>query len=134
MAQLSQHYQRVRSRLHTLRHWWLRPHAPFRAVFILATQRSGSNLVRDYVKRLPGVASHGEVLCTEFPYGPSRKLPTAAALRHLRYALQTLDAPLRACKLMLDHLCDHQLTVDDLRAAFSDSRFIVLYRRWLAEQ
>src|SRR5262245_38570851 len=52
-----------------LAHWWLRPHTPFQPVFVLATHRSGSNLLTDYVNRLPGVASNSEVLCATLPFG-----------------------------------------------------------------
>jgi LPS sulfotransferase NodH len=48
--------------------------------------------------------------------------------------MQTMRAPVRGCKLMLDHLTVHQLTVDDLRDEFPDSRFLIIYRRSLAEQ
>jgi LPS sulfotransferase NodH len=58
----------------------------------------------------------------------------AKALRHIRYSLQTLDAPARGCKLMLYQLARCGLTLDSLEAAFSEPKYIVLYRQSLAEQ
>jgi LPS sulfotransferase NodH len=127
--------RKVRNQLKLLRHWWLRPHRSYQPLFVLATHRSGSNLLVDFLNRVGGISCHSEVLCPTLPFGPlTRRTPPDAALRHIRYSLQTLPAPIRGCKLMLDQLERARLTVDDLSEAFAESRFIVLYRQALAEQ
>jgi LPS sulfotransferase NodH len=115
--------------------WWLRPHTPYQAVFVLATHRCGSNLLVDYVHRLPEVASHSEVLCHTLPFGPHKpRLSPKRALGHIARSLHTLRTPLRGCKLMLDQLANCKLTVDDLEKAFPGAKYLILYRQSLAEQ
>jgi len=122
-------------KLRLLSHWWLKRHAPFQAVFVLATHRSGSNLLVDYVNRLPGVANNSEVLCATLPIGLWRqKQPPERALRHIAYSFQMLNAPIRGCKIMLDQLAGCGLTVDALEAEFPNSKYLILYRESLAEQ
>jgi LPS sulfotransferase NodH len=108
-------------RLHLLQHWWLKRHTPYQAFFVLATHRSGSNLLIDYLSRLADVQCHCEILCPVFPDGP-------------RYSLQTLHAPIRGCKLMLDQLADYRLTLDHLDACFPNAKYLILYRQSLVEQ
>ncbi len=126
---------KLRNLLRLQRHWWLRPHQPYQPLFVLATHRSGSNLLIDYLNRLGGIACHTEVLCSALQYAPlGRRYSQRRALRHLRLTLQSLAAPVRGCKLMLDQLDNSQLTVTDLERAFSGSKFVILYRQSLAEQ
>ena len=115
--------------------WWLVPHRPFVPIFVLASQRCGSNLLIDYLNQLSGLGCRGEVLCPTVAIGPKQaSMPPNAALRHIQLSLQALKSPLRACKLMLNQLANCQLKVDDIQAAFSTARYIVLYRQSLAEQ
>ena len=127
--------QRLRHKLKLLRRYWLsrhRPHVPF---FVLATYRSGSNLLLDYLRSLPEVQCYSEVLSPRLPIGLRRiDLSPRLALKHLRYSLQSLKAPVRGCKLMLDQLAACRLSSSDLTAAFPAARFIILYRESLAEQ
>jgi len=126
---------KLRNELKLLRHWWLWPHTSYRPFFVLATHRSGSNLLIDYLNRAGGISCHSEVLCPTLSFGPlSRRTGPHAALHHIRRSLQTFSAPIRGCKLMLDQIERCQLTVDDLSDAFAGARFIVLYRQSLAEQ
>jgi LPS sulfotransferase NodH len=127
--------RKLRNHWRLLRHWWLRPHTLYRPLFVLATHRSGSNLLVDYLNGLRGVKCHSEVLCATLPFAPvGRRYSPQRALRHVRMSLQTLKAPIRGCKLMLDQLHNSRLTAPDLAAAFPDCRFLVLYRQSLAEQ
>ena len=122
-------------KLHLLSHWWLRAHTPYQAIFVLATHRSGSNLLVDYINRLPDVSSNSEVLCSTLPFGVWRQNERPErALRHIAYSLQTLSTPLRGCKLMLDQLASCKLTVEALDNAFPGSKYVILYRQSLAEQ
>src|SRR4029453_12887049 len=122
-------------KLHLLSHWHLRQHTPFQAVFVLATHRSGSNLLVDYINGLPGVSSNSEVLCATLPFGVWRQHERPErALNHIAQSFQTLNTPLRGCKLMLDQLASCKLTVESLEAAFPGSKYVILYRQSLAEQ
>jgi LPS sulfotransferase NodH len=115
--------------------WWLKRHTPYRAIFVLATPRSGSNLLVDYLNRVPEVQSLAEVLSAWLPTGPWKcHTPPAAAIRHLRYSLHTLKTPARGCKVMLEELDYCRLTVDTLAEAFPESKFLILYRQSLAQQ
>ena len=128
-------YRRVQHRLHLLKHWWLRTHVPYQPFFTIATARSGSNLLIDFINNLPGVQTLWEVLCNSVPEGPHRaRIRPAKAIKHIRYSLQTLSAPRRGCKLMLHQLARCALTIDDLENVFPGAKYIVLYRQSLAEQ
>jgi LPS sulfotransferase NodH len=132
---LWQQMPRLRHQLKLQCHWWLKRHQPYQPVFVLATPRSGSNLVVDYLNRLPNVHCQWEVLCAAMPEGPSEEhLPRHRALRHIRYSLQALGAPIRGCKFLLYQLAYCNVTPGDLDAAFPDSKYIVLYRQSLVEQ
>lgn len=135
LARLGLEWQRIQYQLHLQVQWWIRPQAPYQPVFVLASHRSGSNLLIDYLNRLPGVQSHSEILCRVFPNGPSkRQAGRRWTVRHIRRSLHLLTAPTRGCKLMLDQLVMSHLKLDELQAAFSNAKYIVLYRESLAEQ
>ncbi len=128
-------WTRFKTHLRLWQKWWLRPHRPFQPVFVIATCRSGSNLLLSYLNQQPEVAMLSEVLCSQLPYGPRRdRLPAAQAIQHIRYCLQGERDAVRGCKLMLHQLADCQLLLDDLQREFPAAKFIVLYRQALAEQ
>jgi len=133
-ARLVMRCRRLAHHLGLLGRWWLKPHVPFQPLFVIATPRSGSNLLIDYLNRLPGVQSHWEILNWGLPIAPSRRASTREALQHIRYSLHTLEAPIRGCKIFLDHLANYRLTLDDLDAAFPQAKYIILYRQSLIEQ
>src|SRR5262245_12923593 len=127
--------QKLRNEWRLLRHWWLRSHTAYRPLFVIATHRSGSNLLVDYLNRQPGIGCHSEVLCATLPFAPlGRRYSPRRAIRHIRLSLQTWPQPVRGCKLMLDQLTSSRLTTSDLSAAFPEARFLILYRQSLAEQ
>jgi LPS sulfotransferase NodH len=115
--------------------WRLRTHTPYRALFVLATPRSGSTLLGDYVNSLVGVEIQSEILHPSAPIGIAPAQSNAdAAIRHIRHSLHLSRTPIRGCKLMLDHLDNCALTLDALNSAFPDSRYVILYRQSLAAQ
>jgi LPS sulfotransferase NodH len=117
------------------RKWWLRKHEPYQPLFVIASFRSGSNLLLSYLAQQPGVSMLGEVLCHRLPIGPRRPCQTPAnAVRQIRRSLQGERTPIRGCKLMLDQLKNCRLSLDHLNSAFPDAKYIVLYRQSLAEQ
>jgi LPS sulfotransferase NodH len=128
-------WARLKTHLRLWQKWWLRPHRSFQPVFVIATCRSGSNLLVSYLKQQPEVAMLSEVLCSQLPYGPRRdRIPASQAIRHIRYCLQGERGVVRGCKLMLHQLADCQLSLDDLQREFPKAKFIILYRQALAEQ
>jgi LPS sulfotransferase NodH len=123
------------NQLKLLSAWWLRRHSAYRPVFVLATHRSGSNLLVDYLNRLPGVACHSEVICRTLTFGiPRRQEAREPAIRHIRRSLHAFQAPIRGCKIMLDQLQRCSLGLEELDAAFPEARYVILYRASLAEQ
>lgn len=115
--------------------WWLRAHTPYQPLFVIATWRSGSNLLLSFLKQQPEVAMLSEVLCSRLAIGPSHDhLSAKQAIGHIRFCLQGERTPIRGCKLMLPHLSNCNLSLDELDAAFPKAKYIVLYRQSLAEQ
>jgi LPS sulfotransferase NodH len=128
-------WQQFRQELRRQKSWWLRPHTPYQPLLVLATPRSGSNLLLDFLRQLPGITSHTEVLCPHGPnYPPRRQLGRQQAIRHIRRSLQTLQSPIRGCKLMLHQLANCGVTLTDLDRALPTAKYIVIYRQSLAEQ
>jgi LPS sulfotransferase NodH len=115
--------------------WYAKSATPYRPFFVVATHRSGSTLLLDYLDQLPTVQCASEVLCDVLPFGLSKRQSRPdIALRHIRRSLHVLTGQVRGCKLMLDQMQRCGLTVSLLTEAFPEARYIVLYRRSLIEQ
>jgi LPS sulfotransferase NodH len=128
-------WARFKTKLRLLRRWWLSPHAPFQPLLVIATWRSGSNLLLSYLRQQPDVSALSEVFCSRLPIGPRNEhLPPAKAIHHIRYCLQGEKKPVRGCKLMLHQLSNCGLSLDDLNREFPTAKYIILYREALAEQ
>lgn len=128
-------WQRLQHQLHLRWQWWRLPHTHYQPVFVVASHRSGSNLLIDYLNRLPGVASYHEVLCRVFANSPGRyQVGPGPIARHLRLTLHGLQSSTRGCKMMLDQLAESRVTLDDINTAFPNAKYIILYRQSLAEQ
>jgi len=134
-SQLSLDWRRLKTQTSLLKKWWLRRHTPYQPLFLVATCRSGSNLLMSYLAQQPGIAMLSEVLSSQLPIGPRRDcIPPAKAISHIRYCLQGEKTPVRGCKLMLYQLANCRLTLNEIQAAFPTAKYIVLYRQSLAEQ
>lgn len=128
-------WQRLMNHTRLARRWWLRGHQSYQPFFVIATCRSGSNLLLSYLNQSPEVSALSEVLCPQLAIGPSRyEVSPARAIKHIRYSLQAEKSPVRGAKLMLHQLASCRLTLSKLDAAFPDARYLVLYRQSLAEQ
>src|SRR5438046_1262735 len=125
---------RLAWQFHLLRHWWLAPHKAYQPFFVIASARTGSNLLVEYLNQIPGVHCLTEILNWHAPLAPSRGTSPAGAIRHIRRWMQTVRTGHRGCKLFFNHLDDFGLGVRDLEAAFPGANYIVLYREALAEQ
>lgn len=126
--------RRWRHELERIRSWWLSPHRPFQPVFVITSARTGSNLLMQYLGQFPGAQCLGEVLNSALDCGPPRGIGPLRAIQHVRRSLQTLNTPVRACKLFLIHLARYRLTLPLLDDAFPGAKYIVLYRESIAEQ
>src|SRR5262245_40890848 len=105
-------WRRFKHRYRLLKKWWLKPHVTYQPLFVIATCRSGSNLLLSYLSQQPGVHMQGELLCHLVPNGPSReRISPTAAIRHIRRCFQAEKKPIRGCKLMLYQLENCQLAL-----------------------
>ena len=134
-AKFNLEWQRLKVHARLRRKWWLRRHRPYQPLLIIATCRSGSNLLLSYLNQQPGVCTLSEVLSSQLPIGPRQDcLPPDKAIKHVRLCLQGEKTPVRGCKLMLYQLANCRLGMNHLHAAFPEAKYIVLYRESLAEQ
>jgi LPS sulfotransferase NodH len=135
LSGLTLEWRRLKLQAALFRKWWLRRHVPYQPLFVIASYRSGSNLLLSYLAQQPGMAMLSEVLSPHLPIGPhSKRLSPADAINHIRFCLQGERAAIRGCKLMLDQLADCGLTLEQLHAAFPAAKYMVLYRQSLAQQ
>ncbi len=107
------------------------PEAP---VFVLATARTGSTLLVGHLNRFPDVRFLGEVLHPSARGGIRPGAGRGASLRHIRHNLASIDGRVRGAKLILGQLAAHHVGVEDLRAEYPGVRFVVLWRRSVADQ
>lgn len=127
--------RRMRHRMGLTRRWWTRPHEAYQPLFVIATCRSGSNLLLSHLRQQPGVKMRGELLYPGVPDGiPREKVPPAKAIRHIRYSLHAERGPIRGCKLMLYQLAHCRLDMESLQRAFPTAKFVVLYRQDIGSQ
>jgi LPS sulfotransferase NodH len=133
-AKASNEFKKLRNYVRLQQRWWLRKHQEFQPLFLLATYRSGSNLLVDYLNSLD-IECFYEILNSAMPIAPiGERYSKRRAANHIRMSLQCLESPVRGCKLMLDQLHHAQLTPTDLLRDYPTARFTVLYRQSLAEQ
>lgn len=113
----------------------LRGAPPPRRFYVLFTHRSGSNLLRQCLDRLPGVACSGEILDRKHASGlPIRWIPRWAVMWHLAHAPAVRGRPVAGACLTLQQLEWRGVGPADLATAWPEARFVVLYRRRLADQ
>jgi LPS sulfotransferase NodH len=129
---------RLRRRLRTWRRYCVPRSAAIQPIFLLTSGRVGSNLLASYLGSIAAVSVRGEVLNPDAPEGIRERFVTrAATLRHLRRSLYGLrprpgiERIVSVAKLHLPQLERRGIGVDDLRGAFPDARYIVLFRRSL---
>ena len=104
-------------------------------IFVIATRRSGSNLLLSYLNSVPEASFASEVLNHSMYYGlRDRFISKAAVMRHIEHSLNDCSGKVCGLKLLRIHLEDHSLTLEELKMRFPGARFILLYRRSLLEQ
>ncbi len=101
---------------------------------ILGEARTGTNLLADLLRSHPKVSVAGEILNPYNPEGIRLSLRPAAVLRHIRRALRALDGECRGAQTHIQHFRLHGIPIEMLCGELPEIRFIVIYRRSLAEQ
>lgn len=117
-------------------HYYMNRSRPVTQVFVLATPRVGSDLLVSYLDSLPDVSMRGEILHPGMLQGirPGWLRKRAAAFRHVKMSLYSLATPVVGAKILLDQLPLHDLDPTDLLDITENPKFLILYRRSLAEQ
>lgn len=118
--------------------WWTQVRAlgqppPDRPIFVLATHRTGSTLLRAALDTLPGVSLAGEVLNQNNKPGIV-EMSRGELLTYLDRSLRAERAPVVGAKVMLTHLRPGVLPPEALVEAYPDARYVVLFRRDLLAQ
>lgn len=128
-------FYRLRSRTKLYYEYWRHHATPITPLLVIGTARVGSYLLTSYLHSLPDVAMRGEVLNPDAPQGlKANRRHRAAALRHIRVNIRAQSAPVGGVKILLGQLAGHGLTVADLCSVMPGTRFLVIYRRALADQ
>lgn len=134
--------QTARRSLHKFRYgvslrarYYLLPRRDKQPLFILARQRTGGNLLADYLNSIPDISLEHEFLNPVFHYG-IRPRPDGrdAVIRHVRYSLNALPERLSGCKILIGQFALHGITFEEFHDAFPEAKFVLLYRRDTAKQ
>jgi len=124
-----------------LRYYYRR--LPKHFFFILTTQRTGSTLLVQYLNSTEIISVHNELLNPLYRYGfklhclPWIRRESAIkkkALFHIACVLNDTEHELCGTKLMKDQLEANHITIEDLHEYFPSAKFIILYRKSLADQ
>lgn len=126
-----------RRRMHQWRTWTAarrRSAPPEELVALISSPRCGGRLLVDYLNSIPGVTFADEVLHPGIVAGYRlRGRTAAAALRHVQRSLWALPTPICGAKFTFDQLDRHGIGADNLAGLRPAPKFIILYRRSLAD-
>ncbi len=104
-------------------------------VFIVATRRSGSNLLLDYLKSIPNTSFKAEILNSRMSYGIRRRfISKRTVLRHIAHSINYSEHRIFGTKLISSQMQTHGIVLQDLKNLFPSVRFIILYRQSLLDQ
>lgn len=113
----------------------LRLPQPRTRFLILGEARTGTNLLASLLRSHPDVGVCGEILNPTNPAGIGLRLRTTnAVIRHIEVSLRSLGLPCCGAQTHVYHFILHKLSIDTLCKAMPDLRFLVIYRKSLAEQ
>ena len=128
-------FHRLRSRARLYYQYALHGSKPKTSLLAVGTARVGSYLLTSYLHSLPDVSMRGEVLNPDAPQGlPYDPRHRATAVRHLRISVLSQAAPISGAKILLGQLERHGLMVADLHRVTPNRKFLIIYRRSLADQ
>ena len=103
--------------------------------FILASRRTGSNLLLSYLNSIPGTSFAPEVLHSGMYYGIRDKfISKNAAIRHILHSIHHCKHRVCGAKLIRIQMETHRIWPGDLKNLFPQAKFIILYRKSLLEQ
>ena len=122
--------RKIRHRSHLRLRYIVGPRQEKQPLFILARQRTGGNLLSDYLNSIPGISLEHEFLNPVFHYGirPRPDRPEAV-FRHVRYSLNALPERIAGCKILIGQFDLHGITFEQFHQQFPTSKYLVLYRR-----
>ncbi len=107
----------------------------YQPFFILGEARTGTNLLADYLRSVPGVSVAGEILNPHNVDGiRQRCISRNAVIRHIAYSLNSLFGSSRGAQIHIGHLDMHGMTADDLHLAFPEAKFLIIYRSDIGAQ
>ena len=124
---------RLRSRVRLYFRYCTSRTRPTTQLLVVGAGRSGTSLLTSYLHSLPDVSMRGEVLNPRTPQG-RKATHRGAARRHIRVSLNSQPGLVGGVKITLQQLRLHGLTTRDLFDLFPNPKFLVIYRRSLAEQ
>lgn len=102
---------------------------------MIATRRTGSNLLLSYLNSIPNASFAGEILNQSMYYGVRRRfISKKTVMRHIAYSIHDCPRILCGAKIIKIHLDSHRISLFDLKALFPNGRFIVLYRKSILDQ
>lgn len=125
--------QEINFLFNRFRYYWLQP-GKASPIFILCMQRTGSSLLFDYLSHIPDSKFSFEMLNNEMSEGIRHDSPKAKVLNHIKYTIYSLNTKVLGAKFFLDQLLVHRLELADLTRLFPCAKFLLLYRKNLAEQ
>jgi hypothetical protein len=106
-----------------------------RPLFLLARQRTGGNMVLDYLRSIPDVSMAHEFLNPVFHYGfRPRKNSNESLLLHVRRSVNQLPGTYCGCKILIGQFPVHQISLTEFDEGLRQPRYLLLYRRDILKQ
>ncbi len=116
-------------RIRIAAHYYLKKKKLEKPVFILCHERTGSNLLINYLNSHPAASFADEVLSTAQTYGLGKCFTSKKdVFRHLRYTLNNCNATVCGLKIFFGHLRRLKISFQELSREFPEVKWIVLYR------
>lgn len=127
--------RRAQHRLRLAARYYLKDGWPEQVLFVLATARTGSNLLMSYLNSLPDVSVGREILNPDLRIGLRQSfISRRAVLRHIRHCVSARKGRIRGVKFLIHQLYEHGISLQDLRHSFPHAKYLIVYRRSLAHQ
>lgn len=106
-----------------------------RPLFLLARQRTGGNMVLDYLRSIPNVSMAHEFLNPAFYYGFRPKQNSKESLfLHVRRSINHLPGTYCGCKILIGQFPVHHISLAEFDEALRQPRYLLLYRRDILKQ
>ncbi|MCK4761352.1 MAG: hypothetical protein KAW12_04070 [Candidatus Aminicenantes bacterium] len=106
----------------------------FSPFFVLATPRTGSTILVDYLNNTENIGCMHEVLNARTAIGIPRESSKRKALAHIKYTINNIKGSIRGVKFFSEQLQFFGIEIEDIQKIFPDAKYIVIYRKSLIEQ